>query len=378
MRSVLPAARRQLVAGERAQVLTMAALLAPVLLGMVGLSVDLGGYASDRRSLQNAADSIALAAAQDLPNESATLATAHSWAVKNDIDPADMAVNITGGNTAPKVKVSLHHTHHFAFMNALHINEIGVDASAAAQKASYGGSSGVVPWSITQATVDAAAVGALVTLKYDATGGNIGNFGAIRIDGSGASVYQRDVTYGSTSYICAVSAPHCAAGACPDTYPERCAETSPTCDGPECTPQTGNMVGPTRVGVDYRVDHTTTACDTFAEAFGSPNAAGVYHLNNVCNPWGAGACPNPDTTPPTTCSRRVIVIPVVDAFGNGASATETIQRFALLYLEGYDSGHCNGNNCEIKGRFVKADLTAQALAGSYDEHALVHFARLTE
>ena len=61
--------RKLLRRRERGQVLMMAALLLPVLLGMAGMAVDVGSYASDRRQLQNAADSIALAAAQELPDE---------------------------------------------------------------------------------------------------------------------------------------------------------------------------------------------------------------------------------------------------------------------------------------------------------------------
>jgi hypothetical protein len=117
-------------------------------------------------------------------------------------------------------------------------------------------------------------------------------------------------------------------------------------------------------------------CDTFALAFGSPDAQGKYHLDPDCNPWtdGPGKC----TSDSDICSRRVIIIPVVDTFGSGASDPAEIQRFALVYLEGYDSGKCQGNNCEIKGRFVKADITTEALAGTYDAAALIHFVRLSE
>jgi hypothetical protein len=64
--------------------------------------------------------------------------------------------------------------------------------------------------------------------------------------------------------------------------------------------------------------------------------------------------------------------------GNGASAPATIQRFALVWGEGYDAGEGQGSACEIKGRFVQADLTTGALAGTYDPTALVHFAKLVE
>jgi hypothetical protein len=370
--------------GERGQVAMIVAGCLPILLGMAGMSIDVATYMGDRRHLQNAADSMALAGAQALPDDAAAEDVAEEWADKNGIDLDDVTLTTDLTGDAPLVRVQINRPHKFTFMKVLGIDERDVGARAAAVKVSFGGGAGIVPWSITQATVDWAGNGALVTMKYDSTGGNNGNFGAIRIDGPGASTYEDSVKYGSDTTACAVSAPNCVVGSCPGSYPDVCAETSPTCDGPECTPQTGNVIGPTRDGTDFRMDYTcdntnpcgTQRCDTFADTFGTPDAAGKYHLHPDCNPWtdGPGAC----TSATDICSRRVIIIPVVDGFGNGASDPAEIQRFALMYLEGYDNGKCQGNSCEIKGRFVKADISLSALAGIYDEDASIHFTRLSE
>ena len=69
---------------EGGQVIVLAAVALPVLLGMVGMGLDLGSYASERRSLQNAADSIALAAAQGLPDESAAQSAGQQYATLLD------------------------------------------------------------------------------------------------------------------------------------------------------------------------------------------------------------------------------------------------------------------------------------------------------
>lgn len=370
---------------ERGQVLMMAAGLLPVLLGMTGMAVDLGSYSGERRTLQNAADSIALAAAQELPNKILAEQTGWAWAAKNNIDPAGVTITASGTNVAageqPQVRVVIDRSHEFSFIRILGIDEAAVNGKATAQKVSLGGAAGIVPWSVTQATADwanAQGDGALITMKYDADGGDNGNFGAIRIDGPGADTYNTSVMYGSTSVACAVSAPNCTVGACPGTYPATCAETSPTCDGPDCTPQTGNVIGPTRTAVEFRMSsiYNLSTCDTFAEVFGTANADGKFELAPGCNPWtdGSGSC----ATNTSLCSRRVIIIPVVDSFGNGVSDPATIQRFALVYLEGYDAGKCQGNICEIKGRFVNADVSLNALAGLYDPTAAVHFVRLSE
>jgi hypothetical protein len=74
----------------------------------------------------------------------------------------------------------------------------------------------------------------------------------------------------------------------------------------------------------------------------------------------------------------VILIPVVDGYGNGSSSDVTILRFALVYLQGYDNGKCSGNNCEIKGNFVRADVNPGGLTAAYDDESSVSFFKLTE
>jgi len=446
---------------ERGQVLLLSAILLPILLGMTALAIDFGNYAAQRRHAQNTADAIALAAAKDLPDAPAAQAAAASWATKNGVSAGQYSLQVTGGSTTPQVHVTVAKQVKFNFIRVLGIDSKDVGARAAAAKYSLGGSAGIVPWAVTQAMVDASQPGALVTMKYDATGANNGNFDAMRIDGNGASDYGTAAAYGSTSVICAANTPNCATGSCPGNFPSPCAENAPECDGPQCPPKTGNMVGDTRTAVDFRMDNTLEACDTFDEVFtplgallspaevaewlaetaplaaggwlfspgdapaadpktdtptpvpptntpppatstpvpptstpGGPtntpaptstpagatatptSGSGIYSLNTDCNPWGAGACePAPSTV---ACSRRVIIIPVVDSFGNGSSDPLTIQKFALFFLEGYDAGRCTGNDCEIKGRFVNANLTTGALAGIYDADASVQFTKLIE
>jgi putative Flp pilus-assembly TadE/G-like protein len=361
---------------ERGQVIVFAAGLLPVLLGMAGMAVDVGSYASDRRQLQNAADAIALAAAQELPDVSDTHAAADDWALKNNIDPGLIQVIVTGGNSAPAVQVIISRDHEFAFVRAVGINEKVVGARATAVKVSLGGSDGVVPWAVENNVAGSVPLGEDIVLKYDANNPQTGNFGPIRIDGSNLGTYQDAVTFGSASTICSQGSPDCFVDACPGTYPDTCVEDADQCDGPDCTPKTGNMTGPTRVAVDHRMTYTSAACDTFEETFSAPDSEGVQELNPDCNPWSDG--PGHCDSPTELCSRRVFIIPVIDDYPNGSSQPVTVLRFALVYLEGYLGGQCIGSSCQIHVRFVKADLTTGGLSGVYDEDALVHFIRLTE
>jgi hypothetical protein len=169
--------------------------------------------------------------------------------------------------------------------------------------------------------------------------------------------------YGSTSTVCSIWVSGCDTADCPGSA---CAETAPECDGALCRPKTGNMTGPTRDGVDYRMNNTSAACDSFDEAF--TLSGGSYRLDAECNPFNDSG----------TGSRRVIIIPIVDEFGNGSSDDLEVQGFALVYLEGYDNGKCQGNSCEIKGRFIKNNVSIPGLTGAYDPASTLVTQRLTE
>lgn len=358
LHSALSSVFRRKARGERGQVLMMAALMLPVLLGMSAMAIDVGRYADNRTSLQHAADSIALAASRDLPSESAATATAATWAAKNGIDTSKMTVIITGvssSNPNPRVEVQINETHNFAFMQVLGIDSKPVGARAVAIKTTPGGAGMLKPWMVLESVKNAASPGDLITLKYDSNNPQNGNFGAIRIDGSGSSLYEDTIINGSTSVICA------------KLHAAPCIETSPICDNQSvCQSETGNKIGPTRTGVDYLMNATSGTCDSFGEAF-SGGAGGKYNLNPQCNPWTDGG----------KASKRVIIIPVIDQLCNG-NCDVTVMEFALFYLEGYDSGKCSGNECEIKGRFVNADVTVNATAGIYDPDSSMHFTRMVE
>jgi Flp pilus assembly protein TadG len=363
-----------------------AALLAPILLGMTGMAIDIGTYAGHKRHLQNTADSVALAAAQQMclttcSDTSAATTAANQWASKNNINPSDVTLTFSGGSTTPTAHATIQTNHSFVFMKIVGIASKGIGASAAAVKTSFGGGTGIVPWSVTAAALDGVTNGSVVTMKYDANNVSTGNFNPIRIDGSGASTYSNSVQYGAQDIACAATTTNCTATACATgTFPA-CAENSPTCVGPDCTPQTGNVVGPTRTAVDFRMNNTTAECNTFGG--GAPGAtgafwvsAGKYLLNPDCNPWsGPGQCVG---TTPGLCSRRVIIVPIINGFGNGASTPVTIQKFALIYLEGYAAGKCTGNSCQITGEYVQANVSADALAGVFDPTASIQFTKLTE
>ncbi len=352
---VAPRSEPSVGRGETGQVLILFALLIPVLLGMAALAIDLGSYSAERRTLQNAADAIALAAAQELPDQGDAEATAIEWADKYGYAAGQVTVvtlPVSTSNPNPSVRVTIGQTHEFSFMKALGINNAQVEASAKAVKTSPGGTGNVVPWAVLESTRDSVDPGDAVSLKYDSQSATNGNFAAIRLDGNGSSVYRDSLEGGSSSLVCASDA-------------EGCSETSPVCDGSTCQTETGNLVGSTKAGVDYRINNTDAYCDTFDEVF-TELSDGEFALAPECNPWIAGSY----------TSLRVIILPVITSLCNG-SCDITVTGFSLFWLDGYSGGKCIGSSCEIEGRFISADVTMGALIGHYDPNSL-HYTRLVE
>lgn len=339
------------VGADHGQALAFICVLLAVILGSTAFAIDVGSYATDRRDLQNAADAIALAASQELPNQDAATAKAQAWATKNDIPLADMTLTFTAQNPPsqpnPKVKVSLQRNHTFHFAPVIGINNANVQASAAAIRTSPGGSTGLVPWSVTQPVLNLVPPGQTTVLKYDSTGGGNGNFGAVRIDGSGANVYRDTVEFGSNNGLCATGVTGCPFASVVST-------------------ETGNMVGPTRTAVDYLMANTATSCDAWAEV--TLIAGGKTTLDPACNPFIAGGNP---------ASLRIIVIPVIASLCGG-NCNVTITQFALFFVEGYAAGGCSGNHCNIQGRFINSNTNYGAQVGVFGANTLAHFVRLVE
>src|SRR3990170_5547566 len=156
---------------QRGQVLVLVALFMGVLLGMIATAIDLGAFLADRRDMQNAADAIALAASQELPDEDAVQQAANEWALNNDIDPATMTVAITQQSLPtepnPKVRVQLVDDHGFIFAKVIGITEADINVAAAAIRTSPAGGDGMIPLSVTEDALAGADWGEEIVLKYD-------------------------------------------------------------------------------------------------------------------------------------------------------------------------------------------------------------------
>jgi len=349
---------------EQGQVLVVGVILIGVLAGGAAIAVDTGSYMSHRRSLQNDADAIALAASQGLPSESEATALANSWAAKNGIDTDNMTLTITPQDLPnepnPKVEVELTADHSLTFLRLLGSENADVNADAVAIKTSPAGGDGVSPLSVEEEVLEGIGLGDEVVLKYDANNITQGNTSPIRIDGSGSGNCSTSDNY-CTGLMLGAETVVCAEGT-DETY----------CSGPSVVDtEPGNKVGGTREAITWRINETDVECSEFEGANGVfeddplSNEDGVYRINPECNPFINNVYE----------SHRVMIIPVIDELPNG-SAPVTIVSFALFYLERVGDGGCTGNECEVVGRFVTVNENVGLLAGTFNEQAFNTFVRL--
>jgi hypothetical protein len=325
---------KNLLVAQTGSVLVLSALSIALAGGLTGLSVDVGKVFMERRHLQNAVDAASLAAVLALPgNTTAASADANSWVGKNGFGPGDTTSVVFSNTytTNDTVTVTVSHDVDLFLAPVFGKSSSTVTASAKAVVGGYRGGRGIMPWGlITEGNPCYSGTtpifGASCTLKLGAGSGNNGNYGALRLGGNGASVYRSNIINGTTgTYVI----------------------------GQVISLEHGNMVGPTRQGIEGRLDREpTSGCgdgsgqDTFTEVF-TLGVGGTYTLN----------CPE---------SPRWMVIPVIDDLTH---STATIISFALLYLEDFDF---QGGHSEVTGRLVSVNLpsTDVTQVGGYQGNGL--------
>lgn len=338
------------VSRESGQGLILAAAAMLVILGFAALAIDVGRLMHERRELQNAADAAAMAGARELPwSPAAATGAAGDWAAKNEIGPGELESVEVSSTYADDdtLTVSVEREVPFLFGRVLGLQGDTIHATASARAGSAAALDGLRPWGVLESAIK--YDGSSTILKYDAHDVTGGNFGALAIDGTGASVYRDTIKYGSHTALCA--------------------QGQPGCLDPHVSTEPGNMVGPTRQGVQYLLDNTGSGCDEFSEVL-VPDASTAnpndYVLTDRCNPF--------QPSPPND-SRRVIITPVIDHLCSGRCDV-TILYFAMFFLD--DLPSCTGNDCQVTGRFARANVDVGALLGAYNPNDGVTFWRLSE
>jgi Flp pilus assembly protein TadG len=305
-----------------------------VFFGAVAMSIDVGQIVVARRNLQNSADAAVLAAAQELPSTSAASPMALDYADRNANASSELlgdpGVQVEFSSTYAandSVRVTITREVQYTFARVLGLQSTTVSATAVARVGYYNGGTGLQPWGLVAdgSSPCISGSGNSMTLNYNTTcklkdgaPGDGGDFGALRLDGSGANQYREDIEDGSETAF------HV---------------------GDTVRPETGNMAGPTAQGIEARLNQPRPPGCT-GETFSQ--------LTDIAPDGSVTIVPGCEGHP------RFIVIPVVDKIDHPKHST--ILGFAVMFLEDVHEGHGNGHT-EVYGRFI--NVTTPIAGGSY-------------
>lgn len=287
---------------KKGSALIIVAIGMVVILGTAALVVDVGMAFIEKSKLKNTADSAALAGALELPNfPSEAINVALQYVDKNGFS-TDIAQAITTDDNYG-MQVSLTGDIHYRFARVLGFTDTQLNLTS---KVIVGAVSsvydGIRPFVVEQQQF---SYGQQVILKEDGGDGYKGNYGAIALGGTGASVFENNIKFGYEGKLNV---------------------------GDYIDTETGNMAGPTLDAVDYIINGVEDIID------------GDY-------------CTFDNYTPD---SRRLWTVPVVDSLQVEGRSTVQIVGFALFFLE--DAEKVSGQ-AEIKGRFIELVTNGDIIQG---------------
>ena len=110
----------------------MIAVMMSLILGFCALVVDIGRVSLEKNMLQNAVDSAALAAAQDLPDTAAATYTANNYMAMNGFASAN--INIGFGDSNRQITVDATENIKYTFARILGVNNTNIKTAATAKK----------------------------------------------------------------------------------------------------------------------------------------------------------------------------------------------------------------------------------------------------
>jgi Flp pilus assembly protein TadG len=293
---------------EKGQVAVIVGLLLVGLVGLLAYVIDEGSVYESRRSFQTVADSAALAGAQELPEHpSEAVQIAIDYAMAHEVSEEALTIEIkttfVANDTISVIAANMHKELFFGGIFGMDTTPVGADATA--MIGSPGEFLGVVPWAVPETIW---VPGAEYTLKANRPG-SPGNFQAISIGGTGASIYQENITNGSNMTLNVG-----------DIFPS----------------EPGNMDEPTSEGSDARVygheDYNLNSFDSLVES-----TIDGYELNRTDSQFVI--CPVIEELPPGRDDVQIISFaPFLITGLNGPEIIGTFLHEALIIYEGSISG----------------------------------------
>lgn len=280
------------IRSEKGSALVLVAAAMVGLAGMAALVIDVGQMYIDRAEIAKALDCAVLAGTQHLPeNAELALDTAERYAQLNGLSPEEYEFGISNADHTLSGQAHRRVLFHFARILGHEAGEVA--ARAAARVAPVTSVTGIVPFGVLENDF---AFGQLVILKEGAGENDFnGWFGALRLGGNGARVYEQNIKEGYQGTI-----------AVGDIIPV----------------EPGNMSGPTCRGVEHRIDQCRH----------SPQCTIHSYVES--------------------CSRLIMVpmVRIVDANHGAHPHSVEVVGFAAFLINRY-TGH--GQDNQVEGAFVR-------------------------
>lgn len=210
------------VKNERGNVLMIVSLGFTTFLGIVGLVIDGGLFYMEKTSLQKAANAAVLSGAQELMDEQMDV----ELVVNEVLDRHDESASLDHLNIELEKSVSLTLSRDMqtAFMMIFGVNAVEITADARAGIGPVGRADGVAPLGIDESIELVYEEEYL--LKVDEEDVDVGNFGILALEGTGAKTYEETLKEGSDTEFSI---------------------------GDIVGTQTGNIANPTRRATDYLI-----------------------------------------------------------------------------------------------------------------------------
>ena len=324
---------------EHGGTLVLVAVFMVALMAFASLSIDVGNVLTHRRYIHEATDAAAIAAVPDWATGSSAsqvISVGSTFAQTNSLKQTEILsitpgtwnatsstfspnVSVFGNNAVPAVQVIAQRSVATPFLRALTLGaqtamSPKVESIAVVARASA--AAGVMPWAACSALGAAPAKCTVITIKNGGTCDGSGNFGSLNLvlgggSGGGASTYKNNIVNGYGGIV-------------------RVGEIYQT--------EPGNMVGPTKSGLQDRVD-------------GLP-------------PYICSATSDPPN------NKRLAIIPVTSDLGNGSSPVTILGFWTVALGDPQGGGAVDVTFLEVFNG-TEVDPTAPPVIGQLNGIALV-------
>ena len=273
-----------IVRSNQGSVVVVTALALFMVIGCTAIVSDAGILLLNRWRLENLVDAAVLAGVQELPASASTaISVAGSYARLNGKEGDAVDVRVVG---ATKLTAQATRTVPLFFAKIFGINTASVTAKAAASITPMGSVGNIVPFGLAKMNL---IFGQSYTLKLGEGTGYQGNFQALALGATGWDNYRGNIENGYKGSLKV---------------------------GDWILTETGDMSGPTRQGVKYRIDMDPSA---------------TYSTVGKASP-------------------RVITVPIIDSLTVNGRSEVLIVGFAGFFLEDFSGG---GKNSTVTGKFMK-------------------------